>query len=301
MLLYLRHLLQLPLVAVAYLSFAGGGGILGTFIMPVLYLWPGTKRQKRRRCQAVTSWAFRLFHYYLDAIGIMAHRPPATGVRDAISATIARSRALGGPDAVMVVANHPTLVDTTAIMASYPFLIVVAKSSVFYFPLLRLLLQFCGHTVATAQLGGEAALAEHLIERLKQGESVLLFPEATRSPDEGPRPFRRGPFEIAVRAGVPIQPLLIDSGPGLLKGGLAWHQTPLRKTHYHLRVLPAIFPAMVASPAETNAPLAADPGAPGADDPKIGTQPEATSHLHSGRRLAQLVFSQISEALRVQA
>lgn len=292
-------------MAIAYLSFAGGGGILGTFLMPVLYLWPGTLQQKRRRCQAVTSWAFRVFHYYLDMIGIMAHKPPAAEVRDAITSTIARSRASGGPGAVVVVANHPTLVDTTAIMASYPFLIVVAKSSVFYFPLLRLLLQFCGHTVATAQLGGEAALAEHLIQRLKQGESVLLFPEATRSPDDGPRPFRRGPFEIAIRAGVPIQPLLIDSGPGLLKGGLAWHQTPLRKTHYRLRALPAIFPSIVATQPETNpTPPAPAPGASGVyvpDQAEIDTHPEATSHLHSGRRLAQLVFSQISEALRVQA
>jgi len=305
LLLLIRHLLQLPLVALAYLSFAGGGGVLGTFVMPLLYLWPGSRQQKRRRCQIVTGWAFRVFHYYLDVIGIMAHRPPAAGVHDAISAAVARSRAAGGPGAVMVVANHPTLVDTTAIMASYPFLVVVAKSSVFYFPLLRLLLQFCGHTVATAELGGEAALAEQLIERLKQGESVLLFPESTRSPDEGPRPFRRGPFEIALRAGVPIQPVLIDSGPGLLKGGLAWHQTPLRKTHYRLRALPAIFPAILAGPPESNpsspSPQRAYPGADIADDAGIDPVLEATSHLHSGRQLAQLVFSQISEALRVRA
>lgn len=290
MLRLFRRLLIAPLVALAYVSFALGGGLLGTFVMPWLYIWPGTRQQKQRRCQAVTSSAFKVFHWYLDLIGIMRFKPPARPVRRSIERAIEESRARGGPAAVMVVANHPTLVDTTAIMASFPYLIVVAKTSVFHFPLLRLLLQFCGHTVASARLGEEAALANHLIERMQQGDSLLLFPEATRSPDEGPRPFRRGPFEVALRAGAPIQPIVIDSGPGLLKGGLAWYEFPLKKTHYDLTPLPAIFPT------------------PGPHPPPVAqkilenatVRSEPTSQMHSGRQLAQLVFSQISEALRLQ-
>lgn len=285
--------LRTPFVGVAYLSFALGGGILGTFLMPCLHLWPGSKLEKQRRCQALTGLGFRLFHWYLHVIGVMSYRPPALEVARQIERALTQSTERGHPRAVMVVANHPTLVDTTAIMASYPYLVVVAKSSVFHFPLLRLLFRFCGHTAASADLGGEAVLADQLIERLKNGESVLLFPESTRSPDGGPRPFRRGPFEIALRAGVPIQPIAVDSGPGLLKGGLAWYNVPPRVTHYGLCALQPHFPARKASePGENSLPTPE-----GRENVEQSGSNQSTPHSHSGRQLAQLVFDQISSEL----
>lgn len=277
--------------------------------MPWLHLWPGTKQQKQRRCQALTCAGFRLFHWYLNVIGVMSYWPPANEIRDRIAQSIQQSKLSGRPAAVMVVANHPTLVDTTAIMASYPYLIVVAKPSVFHFPLLRLLFLFCGHTAASSELGGEAALADQLIARLKNGESVLLFPESTRSPDEGPRPFRRGPFEIANRAGVPIQPIAIRSGPGLLKGGLAWHAVPRIKTRYDLAGLEPLFPHMEQADADSGEKSPEKTHTPEPDvgavknqsdllQTRVNSAPtQSTSHALSGRQLAQLVFDRISSAL----
>jgi 1-acyl-sn-glycerol-3-phosphate acyltransferase len=264
---------------------------MGTFLMPWLHLWPGTQREKQRRCQALTGVGYQAFHRYLRLIGVMSYRPPDLSIRQQILATIEESRRRGNPPSVMVVANHPTLVDTTAIMASFPYLIVVAKSSVYHFPLLRLLLQFCGHTAANSDLAGEAALAEQLIERMKNGESVLLFPESTRSPNEGPRPFRRGPFEIAARAGAAIQPLVVDSGPGLLKAGLAWYDVPPKITKYELRALAPLFPSRSAQ-----------------EPCRSGKEPYLEQEEHnipgsqapSGRQLAQRVFDQISSALRTK-
>ena len=286
----------------AYISFALGGGILGSLMMPFLHLWPGTKLQKQRRCQALTGAGFWLFHWYLHVLGFMSYRPPARDVKRRIEEAIEESARRGGPPAVMVVANHPTLIDTTAIMASYPYLIVMAKTSTFRFPLLRLLFWFCGHTEASSQIGGEAVLANQLIERMKNGESVLLFPEATRSPDEGPRLFRRGPFELALRAGVPIQPIVIESGPGLLKGGTAWYNVPSGRTHYELSPLNPVFPdGLLSSPPPKTAISQMDEVAVGST---IEMPPawdsagrERRSTAPSGRELAQLVFDRISKQL----
>ncbi len=297
----LHHLARLPLVAIAYVSVILGGGALGTLILPWLHLWPGTKVQKQRRCQKLIGWSFVVFFWYLFLIGIMSYRPPSRAVRKQILDAIDQSSKRGHPGAVMVVANHPTLIDTFAIMASYPHLIVMAKPQVFRFPLLNLLLRLSGHTAARHDLGGEAALANHLIERMRKGESVLLFPEATRSPDSGPRPFRRGPFEIALRAGVPVQPIVVDSGPGLLKGGLAWHQVPAGRTRYELSPLATWFPG---EEGENRATSSA--GSAGSENgqkqaffsPKDAAKPQnqPTSQRAAGRRLALLVFDQISSA-----
>lgn len=270
MLQFLGHCLRVPLSGLAYLAFAIGGAILGYLVMPLLHLAPGTKQQKQRRCQRATSAAFRLFQRYLNVIGVMDYWPVAEGVRSRIQTTIDDSRSRGFPGSVVVVANHPTLVDTCAIIASYPYLICVVKARVASFPALAPLMYFCGYVSATASLGGSTAIADELIERLRQGDSVLLFPESTRSPDSGMRPFRRGPYEIAKRAQVPVQPVAIESAPGLLKSGLAWYQLPRKKCRYELQAL---------DPLQTAC-----------------SGPETT-----GRRLAERSFQQIARALDHQA
>jgi 1-acyl-sn-glycerol-3-phosphate acyltransferase len=54
------------------------------------------------------------------------------------------------------------------------------------------------------------------IQRIKDGDSVLLFPEGTRSEDGKLQTFKRGAFNIAVRAGVPVVPLTINGSRRVL-------------------------------------------------------------------------------------
>lgn len=240
---WVGHAFRVPLSGLAYLAFGLGGAFLGVVIMPFLHLFPGTLQQKRRRCQWVTGWGFRVFHWYLNLIGVMTYWPVAKGLKQRFETTLEQARARGGPASMVVTANHPSLVDTTAIMASYPYLVCVVKAKVARFPLLWPLMKFCGHVSAPDDFGGATAVAEELIKRLENGDSVLLFPESTRSPDSGMRRFRRGPFEIAKRAQTSVQPVAIRSSPGLLKGGLGWYQLPKKKCHYSLEALAPFPPA----------------------------------------------------------
>ena len=58
-----------------------------------------------------------------------------------------------------------------------------------------------------------AAFVTQALDRLAQSMPMLVFPEGTRSPAGGLRRFRRGPFEIACRANVPVVPVLIRCEP----------------------------------------------------------------------------------------
>lgn len=59
----------------------------------------------------------------------------------------------------------------------------------------------------------------------EMGESVVIFPEGTRSPDGEVRAFRRGGFLLAAKTGVPLVPLAIRDAHLLLRRG-DWRVRP---------------------------------------------------------------------------
>jgi 1-acyl-sn-glycerol-3-phosphate acyltransferase len=48
------------------------------------------------------------------------------------------------------------------------------------------------------------------VEKIRNGASVLMFAEGTRTSDGKLQPFKRGAFHLAARSGVPIVPLTIN-------------------------------------------------------------------------------------------
>jgi 1-acyl-sn-glycerol-3-phosphate acyltransferase len=77
-------------------------------------------------------------------------------------------------------------------------------------------------------------------EAIRDGASILVFPEGTRSGDGRIGPFHKGAFLLARELGVPVLPVVIDgSGAALPKGspGLV-----LRSCDFRMRVLAPIAP-----------------------------------------------------------
>ncbi len=79
---------------------------------------------------------------------------------------------------------------------------------------------------------------QQALRKLESGRSVLIFPEGTRSPARGLHRFKSGVFEIALRARVPIVPILITCEPPTLKKGLQWYALPKNTARYNITQLP---------------------------------------------------------------
>jgi 1-acyl-sn-glycerol-3-phosphate acyltransferase len=59
--------------------------------------------------------------------------------------------------------------------------------------------------------GAEARRSlDEAVHKIRNGASVLLFVEGTRTSDGGLQPFKRGAFHLAAQAGVPVIPLTIN-------------------------------------------------------------------------------------------
>ncbi len=76
-------------------------------------------------------------------------------------------------------------------------------------------------TVNRGDDDSKAKMLEESLACLKRGISIIIFPEGTRSRDGEIGFFKRGAFQLAMQAGVPLLPVLIDgTGEILPKHGL---------------------------------------------------------------------------------
>lgn len=181
-----------------------------------------------RRCQDIVGHGFRIFRTGLRVLKLIDVQPRVGGLQLPERPCV-------------VIANHPTLIDVTAVMALHPRICCVAKTELFQGLLVGKLLRYCGH-IEGGNVGAMegAAVIQQALERLNDGHSVLVFPEGTRSPPHGLGRFNRGVFEIAIRAGVPIVPLFITCEPPTLMKGLPWYALPKRTAMYYIAQLPAV-------------------------------------------------------------
>jgi 1-acyl-sn-glycerol-3-phosphate acyltransferase len=224
--------LRIGFCGLAFLSFGVGWVLLAWLILPLVFLWPGSLPARRRRCQQVVRWAWMLFHDYMRWTGLIQFDP--------------RRQRLALPQPAVIISNHPTLVDVTALLSAIGPACFIAKRPLFRNPLFGPLFRLCGHVCNHAEEGGQ--VVDAAVARLREGHSVLLFPEGTRSPIGKLDRFRLGAFEIARRAGVPIVPIAISADPPALFKGIPWYAIPRVTVHMTFTPLP---PRMVpAAPPE---------------------------------------------------
>jgi len=124
---------------------------------------------------------------------------------------------------VIVVANHQSLLDIVLLCRMPHEMKWVMKEELFRIPWIGWLLRMTGDMAVRrgdAESGGEAiARAKAYLAR---GQSVIIFPEGTRSRDARLLPFKSGAFRLAIEAGVPVLPVAIwGTSAGLPKGGRA--------------------------------------------------------------------------------
>ena len=144
----------------------------------------------------------------------------------------------------VMVANHPTLMDISALLAADSNLVFPVKPSLFNSfwarPLFRQAGQFEGAGQDPLRV---AQMVEAAVARLAAGQRVIIFPEGTRSPERGLHPFGRVAFEIAQRAGVPIVPLVITCVPRYLGKANGFRRPPADLPRLRIRVLDPIDPS----------------------------------------------------------
>jgi 1-acyl-sn-glycerol-3-phosphate acyltransferase len=109
--------------------------------------------------------------------------------------------------------------DIPVLFASLPVQFrFVAKRSLFNMPFMGWHLRRSGHIPVDRDRPREAMKSmKKVAQEIREGKSVLLFPEGHRSRDGQLLPFKAGSFYIAILSGVPIVPITLNGTRQVLK------------------------------------------------------------------------------------
>jgi 1-acyl-sn-glycerol-3-phosphate acyltransferase len=116
--------------------------------------------------------------------------------------------------------NHVSWFDVASLAKVLPRYKFVAKSELFKVPIFGRAMRAAG-MIEIQRDNRKAAFGAYEVaaERIRQGNSVVVFPEGTRGHAYPLRPFKKGPFVLAIAAGVPIAPIIVHGTIEIMRKG----------------------------------------------------------------------------------
>ena len=126
--------------------------------------------------------------------------------------------------AYIIMSNHQSVFDVWALIGKLPLqLRWIMKAGIKKVPVFGYALQRMGHIYLDRKKSKDTLLGlEAAAKKIRDGTSVVIFPEGTRSKDGRLQKFHRGGAVLAVKSGVPILPVTVNGGRFVLpKGTLA--------------------------------------------------------------------------------
>ncbi len=193
---------------------------VGGLVLPMLVLLWAVRDPvlRAQRVKRLIRLAFRAFLGMMQVLGVMRCE--------------VRGRERLQRQGLLVLANHPTLLDVVFLMALTPRADCVVKAA------LRDNLFTRGPVAAAGFVCNDsgADLVQDCIDSLHAGNNLIIFPEGTRSPRSGGLHLQRGAANVAVRGRINITPVTIRCDPLALSKGDKWYHIPVRRIHFVIDV-----------------------------------------------------------------
>lgn len=225
--------------AIAFTTFGLGGLLLGLLVLPMLSLFSRTPERRGRLARSLIGALFRLFVGWMRVLGLITYELHG----------IERLQRHG----LLVLANHPTLIDVVFLIGWVPDANCVVKSTLANHPCTR------GPVRATGYIcnNSGADLLQTCVDKIKAGGNLIIFPEGTRTRPGLGLKMHRGAAQIALRGELDITPVHIGCEPlGLFKGQ-PWWRVAEHPLHFSIRVADDLLAAPFLSEAGGEPSLAA--------------------------------------------
>jgi 1-acyl-sn-glycerol-3-phosphate acyltransferase len=196
------------------------GLLYSVVLIPLAAVWMRDPQARRRRARGLIRAAMHGFWRTMQALGLFR-------------CTVVGAEHLTAPG-ILIVANHPTLIDAVLLLGLIDNGACVAKRALARNRITGPALKAAGYIVSD----DGPAMVEAAARELAQGGRLLVFPESTRTPLGGPLIFQRGAANIAARTGCRVVTVTIRVSEPLLYKGAPWYRMPMRVPRFDVRVQP---------------------------------------------------------------
>ncbi len=209
--------------------FGVGALVFGLLLLPfsaLAALSPkGNSPRVQRFFRRIIGGLLRLFIAVMRGLGVLTYQ--IAGDYD---------RTVRGP--LLIVANHPSLIDVVFLLAMYPESQCVVKRGLWLNPFTHFMMRASGYI----SNHDPVLMLERSLESLARGDTLILFPEGTRTEPGEALQFQGAAAAIAVRSRCPLLPVVIRVTPTTLTRSDAWYSVPAEKVRMSLTVQPVFTP-----------------------------------------------------------
>ncbi len=218
----LNRLWRVVGTGLSFLAFGVGGVVLGLLVFPPINLLLRDPQRRKRCSRKLVQRCFALHFELMRALGVLTYE--------------VHGRERLQREGLLILANHPTLIDVVLLVSLLPNADCVVKPSLARNPFTRGPVRAAGYVSNDDGVG----LVDDCIAAVRSGGNLLIFPEGTRTPRDGASRLQRGAANIAIRGRLDITPVRLRCTPLTLGKGDRWYNVPLRRFHVEADILPDI-------------------------------------------------------------
>jgi len=218
MLAKLGQLWRVFATGLSFALFGIGGLVLRVLVFPLLSLCVRAPGARQHAARTAVRVSFRAFVGIMRGLGVLRYEVRGLDKLDRAGQ--------------LILANHPTLIDTVFLIAFVRNADCIVKGALSNNPFMRGPIRAAGYICNDR--GPE--LVEDCIASLRAGGNLIVFPEGTRTPPGGAATLKRGAANIAVRGMRAVTPVVIRCDPPTLGKGDKWWHVPPRQARFCIEV-----------------------------------------------------------------
>ena len=211
-----------------FACFGIGGLLLGVVVFPLFLCAVRCRVRRSTQAREVIHHLFRAFVGLMCVLGVCRLE--------------VRGRERLRRDGLLILANHPSLIDVVFLMSLVRNSDCIVKAALLRNPFTRGPVRAAGFVCNDSGPG----MVEDCIAAVRAGRNLIVFPEGTRTPaDAGLGKLQRGAANLAVRGALAITPVRITCKPRMLGKADKWWRVPPRAGHFVIEVgddIPATYP-----------------------------------------------------------
>jgi len=195
-------------------------GIGGLLVFPLFHLVIRQRQRRQRVARDLIRLTFRAIVRSMCAFGVFRYEASGLSRLDR--------------QGLLILANHPTLIDIVFLMAFVPRADCIVKEKLWRNPFTRATVRAAGYI---CNRDDSVHLIDDCVASVRRGGNLIIFPEGTRTPADGSISLKRGAANIAVRAPCNVTPVRVRCAPPMLVKGEPWWRLPRQTSQFRFDVM----------------------------------------------------------------